>query len=110
MTLSGVPYRHDTRVCSMNNPNAGAGDRENVVRVTDATLVSVYNSASVLRRLFERYKKRNTITAKLLLGDAMPGDIVTIETKYDGVKTGVIQSIDLSLARKRIGQAVILCQ
>ena len=108
--LSGIPYRHDTRICSMNNPNSGAMDRENVVRVADATLVSVYNSASVLLRLFERYKKRNTITAKMLLGDAMPGDVVSLETKYDGVKTGVIQSIDLNLARKRIGQAVILCQ
>lgn len=110
VTLTGSTYRHDTRVRSVSNPDASSLDKENVVKVTDATLVSKYNSVAVAQRVFEHYQCRDTVTAKLLLGTAMPGDVVSIQTEFDGVKTGTIQSIDISLARKRIGRAVILCQ
>lgn len=110
VTLKGSGYRHTTRIRTQNNTDASALDQENVIQVTDATLVSSGNSASVAQRVFDRYMRRNKVNAKLLLGDIIPGDVISISTEFDGIKTGTVQSLDINLSRKRIGEAVILCQ
>ena len=110
VTLSGGKYDHTTRVISIVNSNAGANDIENIVQVTDATLVSALNSSSVAHRLYNKYQQRDKLNARLILDDEFPGDRISVQTEFDGLKTGVIESLDIDLARKRTGQAVILCQ
>jgi len=109
VTLRGSAYLHTTKIVEIKNPNVSARDISNVITVENATLVSASNSSAVAQRVYDKYQRREIVAARLLLENEMPGDIVTIATKYDGNKTGTIQSLDLNLARKRTGDASILC-
>lgn len=109
VVLSGKAYLHQTRIITLRNPDVSAVDAENVVQVTDATLVTSSNSAAVAQRVYDRYQMRETVSCDVVLHDEKPGDRVSVETEFAGVKTGTIVSIDASLARKRIGRMVVLC-
>ena len=108
--LKGKRYVHTTRVVRVSNPDVSAGDIANVVQVTDATLVGPGNSPEVARRVYGHYQRRETVNATLVLAGELPGDVVTVSTEFDGIKTGTVLSLSVDLARKRIGEAVILCQ
>ena len=110
VVLSGGVYNHITEMVTILNPDININDFENIIQVTNATLVSPLNSSSVAHRLYNKYRLRDKVNARVILNDEHPGDRVSIETEFDGQKTGIIESLDVSLSRKRTGQAVILCQ
>lgn len=110
VVLTGAKYNHTTRTITVNNPDVAAGEVVNVIQVTDVTLVSPGNSESVAQRVYTHYQRRENVNATLILNSELPGDVVTISTEFDGVKTGTILSLDMDIARKKIGEAVILCQ
>ena len=107
--LSGKAYLHQTRAITLQNPDVSAADAENIVQVTDATLVTASNSSAVAQRVYDRYQMRESVTCDVVLNNEKPGDRVTVETEFAGTKTGTILSIDTNLTNKRIGRMVILC-
>lgn len=79
-TLTGTKYLHRTRqvtrtVSSANEPN--------VKTVTDATLVSVLNSAAVAERLVAYYQCLETINADAVYQGEAPGELLTTWHPYD---------------------------
>lgn len=110
VTLTGVKYNHTIRTITVSNPDVAAGENVNVVQVTDATLVGPDNSDSAARRVYAYYQRRECVNATLIFNGELPGDVVTIGTEFDGIKTGALLSIDADVARKKIGEAVIICQ
>lgn len=110
VTLMGKPYQHTTRTVKVEKSDLQASEVVNVYQVTDATLVGDGNAMEVAQRVYDYCQRRETVNAQLVLADERPGDVVTVQTEFDGVKEGTILSLDIDLARKRIGEAVILCR
>ena len=42
----------------------------------------------------------NEITASVILEDEEVGDVISIETPFNGIKTGIIQSMDVTISEK----------
>lgn len=78
-TLIGRPYIHTTREITRS---VTAAEIPNEVRVEDATLVSLTNSATVADRLAEYYSHRETIRASAIVNYEKPGDVVSIYHPY----------------------------
>lgn len=95
-TLTGRAYIHNTRQVSRSVAQA---DVENVVSVTDATLVSLVNSVSVTERLANYYACREVITGDVALGRQSPGDVVYAYHPYEKelVQT-CIESLDINVS------------
>lgn len=113
--LTGKKYVDTTAAYTRQNPIVSASDLENIVEVTDATLVSPANVSDVLEKTYNNAIKRTTTQLKInegydyvKWGDAKwgtfkwngkrfdtviePGDVVTSETEYLGNVTGRIVS------------------
>ncbi|HBY72952.1 MAG TPA: hypothetical protein DEG06_11990 [Lachnospiraceae bacterium] len=94
--LTGKKYNHFTSTVIKENPNIIFN--KNIKEVPDATLVHTGNSASVLERIYEYYQHAENVICDVLLGDRVIGQVVDIDTDYDGMKTGTIESVSYSFA------------
>ena len=113
--LTGKKYVDTTAAYTKQNPIVSASDLENIVEVTDATLVNPANVSDILEKTYNNAIKRTTTQLKInegydhvKWGDAKwgafkwngkrfdtviePGDVVTSETEYLGNVTGRIVS------------------
>lgn len=103
--LTGKKYEDTTTVYTKNNPIVSASDLENVIEITDATLVNKFNAEDILLKAFNCLIKRNTTKLKINEGysygeneekifDSIVnvGDVITAETEYLGTITGRIIS------------------
>ena len=113
--LTGKKYVDTTAAYTRQNPIVSASDLENIVEVTDATLVNPANVSDVLEKTYNNAIKRTTTQLKINEGydhvkwgdgkwgafkwsgkrfDTViePGDVVTSETEYLGNVTGRIVS------------------
>ncbi len=71
-----------------------------------------YSFMSDAEHRFEEIKEcgfhRNEITATIVLKDEQIGDILSIETPYNGIKTGIIKSMDISYSTAVTAEIVII--
>lgn len=79
-TLTGKSYLHTTR--QIQEP-VFADAAENVQSVSDATLVTLYNSTAVAKRLADYYKSLETIQAGITARAEQPGHVVQIYHPYE---------------------------
>lgn len=79
-TLTGKPYLHTTRQIQ---ETVFADAAENVQSVSDATLVTLYNSTAVAKRLADYYKSLETIQAGITARAEQPGYVVQIYHPYE---------------------------
>jgi hypothetical protein len=94
--LTGKKYNHFTSTVIKENPNIIFN--KNIKEVPDATLVYKGNAASVLERIYEYYQHAENVVCDVLLSNKVIGQVVDIDTDYDGVKTGTIESVSYSFA------------
>jgi len=94
--LTGKKYNHFTSTVIKENPNIVFN--KNIKEVQDATLVNKRNATSVLDRVYEYYQHAENVVGNVLLGNKVIGQVVDIDTDYDGVKTGTIESVSYSFA------------
>lgn len=94
--LTGKKYNHFTSTVIKENPNIVFN--KNIKEVQDATLVNKRNSTSVLDRVYEYYQHAENVVGDVLLGNKVIGQVVDIDTDYDGIKTGTIESVSYSFA------------
>lgn len=86
--LYGKTYAHNTREVSQDvTPDV----TENVIKVQDATLVTLTNAQAVATRLARYYIALQTIKNSIISGMENPGDVVTIAHPFGGSATGCIQ-------------------
>lgn len=74
-TLTGKSYNHLTRIVRRTVTD---GAEENVVTVSDATLVSLTNSVDVAKRMADYYRHRETIRVDVEPGTERAGRVVRI--------------------------------
>lgn len=76
-------------------------------RATDAVNPLIFDKYSLvsnidemLNRVVEAGFRRNEIIARIIYNDEAIGDICGIETPYDGIKTGIITSMGISIGHR----------
>lgn len=79
-TLTGKSYNHLTRIVRRTVTD---GVEENVVSVSDATLVSLTNSVDVAKRMADYYRHRETIRVDVEPGTEWAGRVVQIFHPWD---------------------------
>lgn len=90
--LTGCGYTHTTYIRTKKNPIVNAGDPQNVVSISDMTLISASNADERLAALYEYYITQGSITGELVMSGQRPCDTVEIATPHDGTVTARIES------------------
>lgn len=96
--VDGVIYYHTAAVTTINNPNATASDKANVVEVKDATLVNAGNVAAVSQHLYNYYTMRDTQNVRIVVGGEKPGDRAAAATPWGTMMNGFITSMRITLS------------
>ena len=105
-TLTGKTYVHTTRV--IRKP-VTEDVEENVISVTDATLVSLVNSSAIATQLVNYYKQREIITADIIPASEKTGYVVGIYHPWDKkIVSACIQERETSLSNSLITQSQFL--
>jgi hypothetical protein len=94
-TLTGKEYTHTTRVLSSST---GVGGAENVVSVTDATLVSTFNSYNVALRVAQYFSAVSIDTIGVVFGTERPTDVVEFNDPFFDDQTGYIKSMNINIS------------
>lgn len=97
VVINAKKYIDNTRVVSKRMANIPAGEKQNILRVEDATLVSSINSSTVVERVYNYYQKRLKQTFSMTLEDEKAGDFVAVDTMYNLVKNGTITENSINL-------------
>lgn len=98
-TLTGLKYIHTTR--DVREP-VSEDEVPNVVEVTEATLVSLTNSAAVAQRLAAYYRQTESVEHEAVYDGEAPGDVVTMTHPYGGAAFGCISEASISLGRSPV--------
>lgn len=100
--IGGQKYEDTTSTYTVTNPNVTSNDKENVVTITDATLVSPEIAQATAQRLYEFYTRRDTVNAKIVWQGEHLADRVALpppwaETMEDEIE-GNIQKMTITLS------------
>lgn len=93
--LIGKVYSHLQNVVSYKTGATGA---KSTASVTEATLVSIVNSANVAQRVGSYYSSARRIKSSFRLGSEKPNDTVTIRNAYNEVDTAIIAKMQLEVS------------
>lgn len=96
--INGTYYKDTKTPYTVQNPNVTASDKENVVTVEDATLVSTHNGQAIAQRLYDFYLKRNAYTGRIVWNGEKLGDLLTMQNAWDGTHTGTIERMEFILS------------
>lgn len=98
VSVDGVNYYHSVATIAISNPNVTANDKQNVVEVKDATLVSPENAAAVAQHIYNYYNMRDTQKVRIVMNGEKPGDHVAVPTPWGTVMNGYIVSMRIVLS------------
>ena len=91
-TISGKGYEENTTVLSKKNPTTSVIDLQNIVEVTNATLISDSNAETILNKLYDYSMRVNKSNIKAPNSHISVGDFIRFESDYLGEKKGHIIS------------------
>ena len=98
-TAIGGKYYKDTQTkYTIANPNITPSDKENIITVEDATLVSTHNGNAIAQRLYNYYFNRSTNNAKIVWDGEKLGDAVTLANAWGEKNTGHIAKMEVILS------------
>ncbi len=97
--LVGREYTHTTRVITAAKAAARGlvSQKDNVVTVTDATLVSMANSENVAARVLAYYGQAATVRTDFVVQGERAGDPVSLTDPFGEPVDGFIQSMDFAM-------------
>lgn len=104
--LRGKKYTHLTTSLLKENP--AIVFNKNVKEVSSATLVHTGNAKEVLNRVYEYYQRAENVRGDVLLSNKMLGQVVGVDTAYDGQREGTIESISYQFGIKEIRAEVVI--
>lgn len=96
--FNGVRYKDTTSIYSVFNPNVTANDKQNVIQVPNATLVSPAIAQSAAQRVYDYYLLRDTAKAKIVWNGELLGDCVTLPNAWNETNTGSLSKMDMVLS------------
>lgn len=98
VVLTGKKYTHLTNQLLKENPDIVFN--KNIKEIQDATLINSTNAQQAIDRIYEYYQRAESVVGDVLLKDRKLGQVVVIDTMYDGKRTGTIESIDYSFTKE----------
>lgn len=94
-TLTGKKYTHTTRTIRQDASNANAV-RPKDVSVPDCTLITEANGYAVLARIFDYYVKAHKIEGRMVLGNARPGDTISLLNAFGEPENAIISKMQIT--------------
>lgn len=104
--LTGGKYNHLTSSLLRENPDIFFN--KNVREVSDATLVHSGNAREVLDRVYDYYQRAENVVGDVLLNDKVLGQVVEVNTGYDGQRTGTLESVRYQFSQREIRAEVTI--
>lgn len=106
--IDGVKYNDTKTVYTITNPNVIATDKQNVIEVANATLVSPDIGQAMAQRVYDYYAKRITTNAKIVWTGELLGDCVTLPTAWGTTNVGNIRRMEVKLSNTVVATAASL--
>lgn len=103
--LTGKKYDQRANVILKEDQNITRN--KNVYEVKDATLVTASNAQEVLDRVYEYYRNNESVSCRVLLGEEQLGDVVEVDTDFDGKRVGTITKMEPTFTRTMTAEVVI---
>lgn len=98
VVLTGKKYTHLTSQLLKENPDIVFN--KNIKEIQDATLINSGNAQQAIDRIYNYYQRAESVVGDVLLKNKKLGQVIVIDTMYDGKRTGTIESIDYSFTRE----------
>lgn len=96
--LTGKRYDKTSSIVTRRNPLVLAGDKENVVEITDFTLVDRTKADALAEAAYDYYARRYTISEKIIVGNLKVGDKVCQKYGYMADVVGWITSMKFTVS------------
>lgn len=96
--VDGKTWYHTASVTEINNPKVVATDKQNVVEVSGATLVTPDNVAQVAQHVYTYQMKRERQKVRIVMAGELPGDRVSVPTPWGTIISGYITRMDIVLS------------
>lgn len=106
VVLKGKNYTHMTTSLLKENPDIVFN--KNIKDVPDATLIHTGNAQEVLNRIYGYYQRAENVKGDVLLADKTLGQVVGIDTAYDGKREGTLESITYQFGNHEIRAEVMI--
>ena len=106
--ITGNQYEDNTKTVSVKMTDLPKGEKENILELTDATLVNTENGKEVAQRIFNHYQKRIQQDISVILDNDAVGKIANIEVYPDNYRQSIIKSLDIDLVGGYITKAVVI--
>lgn len=95
------------QIFGVYNPNLSPGDKENILKVEKATLVSNSNALEVAQRVYDYFQMRHQNEGEILLQNEECGQIVTIDSLHNQKIKGIVEKLDIDLTGGFIAASTI---
>ena len=96
--IDGVKYSDTETIFTVTNPNVTASDKQNVIEVKDATLVSPTIGQAAAQRLYDYYSRRNTNKSRFVWKGGHLGDCATQPNNWGSTNTGHLAKMEIKLS------------
>lgn len=96
--VNGTTYHHTSEVITILNPDVTASDKQNIIEITDATLVGPNDANLVANHVFNYYMRRSTQNVKIVLDGENPGDLIKTLTPWGTPFVGNIARMNITLS------------
>lgn len=105
--IEGYEYYHITKVYE-SKIEVKDNEKENVLQVTDATLISDNNAKEVADRILNYYQNTYKMNVEFKIDDESISDTAIVETLYNQKLKGNIKKLDIDLTGGFIANASII--
>lgn len=106
--INGVKYKDTETVYTVANPNVTATDKQNVIEVKDATLVSPAIGQTAAQRVYDYYARRNTSNARIVWNSEKLGDRLTLPNAWGESNTGNLERMEIKLSNAVVAACEVL--
>jgi hypothetical protein len=107
VVLTGLVYVDTTKIVGVYTPDI-SGAQQNILSVTDATLINSTNGADMAQHIYDFYQQRYLQKIKLFGSFIATGTVVTVATLYGQAIRGVIRKMDIDLSRGFVSDVEIV--
>lgn len=96
--IKGEKYSDTTDVYTITNPDVTANDKQNVIEIKEATLISPAIVQECAQRIYDYYTMRNTAKGRIVWHGELLGDCVSIPSSWGETTAGNISRMEMILS------------
>lgn len=96
--INGTKYAATDTVYTVTNPNVSSSDKQNIIEIVDATLISPAIGQATAQRVYDHYMRRNTARGKIVWHGLKLGECITIPSAWGVSSTGNVSRMDITLS------------